>query len=257
MSAFSKIALSLAIAAVAGCNALPLVGADSTQAEPTSTPANDGDGPWLFTDPPLPTFDQKTPRPTEPRASIEMPDCVDWDVQVDEIPGVQPLMRMSWAVVIATFEAYGEPRWNTVGGERPTWEEHTNADYPVTIIRDVRLQVEDYLRGTPAELEGAYVRGGQIGCDAVSYGNMPEFRAGDRAIFFFAPLDIPALGAAPLPQLARVWLLGDDASVLPYSGAGVGTVDELRALLEEVPFTPWPSVRDALPSQAPVSSGAE
>jgi hypothetical protein len=180
---------------------------------------------------------------------LEMPECVDWDVQVEEISGLEPLLEMSSSIAVATFGMYGEPRWNTPGGERPSWDQYTNAEYPVTIIRNVELDVEEFLRGTDAELAGAYARGGQIGCDSVTYTNMPEFTAGDRAIFFFAPLVIQELSPDPLPQLARVWAIEEDGTLRAYSGGGSGlTLDELQAKINEVPFAPWPSQVNASPS---------
>ncbi len=149
-------------------------------------------------------------------------------------PGIEPLIRTSSIVVVATFNGYRDARWNTTSGERPSTTEYVDSSYPVTIVRNVQLATEELLRGAVAELDGAYVRGGELGCDSVSYSNMPEMTAGHRAAFFFSPL--PTAGSREIPQLLRVWPI-DDNNVIT-TDAGAMTLAELREAVENTAYDP-------------------
>ena len=231
-------ALAVIVVSVA-CNRLPIVGgeplptASATLASPSpARTASDGDGPYLYTDPPLPTY-LKTTQATMNNVEWELPDCLDSFVEVDVYPGIAPLVRTSSIVVVAMFDDYGDPRWNTTSGDRPTTIEYLESGYPVTIVRDLRLTTVEFLRGDPSDMSGAYVRGGELGCDSIVYSNMPEMATGYRAVFFGS---LPTAGAQELPQLLRVWPIDDSNVVTTDSGAI--ELAELRDLVENTPYDP-------------------
>lgn len=235
------IGAALLLSFLVACTALPLVGdpGEATSATPDPTHLVDTDGPFLHTDAPLPTYDFKTPRASPTHGEWELPDCYDSEVQVDVYPQVETLVGMSSAIVIATFDGYGEPRWSTVSGERPTTEEYLESDYVVAIVRDVHLDVEAFLRGSEADLSGAYVRGGQLGCDRFTFSDVPELETGDRAVYFVGPLPVAGPGSEPLPLLLRVWWIRDGDVLEPNDGPGAGTtIEGLGDLIERTPFSP-------------------
>lgn len=245
--------VALLLSSILGaCTALPFVGAESGDG-PTSTPEAtrlvDTDGPFLHTDAPRPTYDFKTARATPARSEWELPDCYESEVSVDVYPQVEKLVSMSSAIIIATFAGYGEPRWSTTSGERPTTEEYVESDYVVTIVRDVQFDVDEFLRGTDVELSGAYVRGGELGCDRFSFSNLPDLAIGDRAVYFVGPLPVAGPGSEQAPLLMRVWWIRESGALEPYDGPGVGTLEELTQLIEETPFSPH------VPFASPMETG--
>ena len=54
------------------------------------------------------------------------------------------------------------------------------------IVSHVRLNVEETLKGAPATTVDVVVEGGTIGDLTLSVSDMPEMKAGDRAVFFLA-----------------------------------------------------------------------
>jgi hypothetical protein len=197
----------------------------------------DSDGPFLFTDPPLPTFSEKTARPTEAHGEYPLPECVDWVVQVEMYPGNEPLLRMAAVIVVGKFQGYGETRWNTTTGQRPSSKQYLESGYPITIVRDIRVESVEFVRGSEPALAGAYVRGGRLGCDVVSYDNVPELRPGQRLAFFFS---LPP-GSDPesegRPQLMRVWPIDGQQNFTPATGPSL-TLEELRDLASFTPYAP-------------------
>jgi hypothetical protein len=241
------------------CSALPTIGTAPTPT-PIATESRpaDVDATPRFTDPPLPTFDDKTPGPIATDGPWELPECLDSYQEVDVYPEVETLVGMSSVIAIATFEEYGEPGWSTLTGERPTTEEYVHADYPVSIVREISLDVDDYLRGTDTDLAGAFVRGGELGCDKMEYSHMPELEEGAEAVFFVGPLLVHGLGSQQVPQLLRVWWIYE-GGFQPYYGPGSGmTQEELEEMIQQVPFEPWDPVSSPSPSSssAPTPSGS-
>ncbi|MEP7379105.1 MAG: hypothetical protein ABI725_06020 [Chloroflexota bacterium] len=241
-SATAVIVLVLGAISVSACGSLAFLAAPTGQPvsaspEVSLRPTSDeGNGTPLFTDPPLPTF-EKSPGPHPDRSPWGIPDCINWTWQVDEIRGLERLARISAVMVAGTFGGYGPGRWNTPDGKRPTSEEYLDSTYDVTIVRDVRISVETSVRGAPTDLEGAYVRGGEIGCDSIRYSHIPELEPGSRWLFFLNPGPVGDANSPVLTELLRAWPISAKNVVTTDAGA-LMPLDELDAAVGSIPYTP-------------------
>jgi hypothetical protein len=178
----------------------------------------------------------KFPTGTPDQSSWQLGDCGDWQWQVDDIVGLEPLTRISNLILIATFDGYGDATWNTPDGSRPTSEEFRNSSYDVTIIRGVQMTVDEDLRGTTAEAADIYVRGGTVGCDTIAYSDAQQLLFGSRYVFYGASwVGDPA--GKPRLALIRAWVLDSANSARDEFGQEIALAD-IRTAAESIPYDP-------------------
>jgi hypothetical protein len=204
---------------------------------PTVTPVvGDVDRTPEITDPPLPTY-EKSPNPTPSRSPWTLPDCYNVQWTVAPPTGLTSLGHVAADVFVGDFNGYGEASWTTPDGKRPTTDEVENADYDVTIIRDVEFGVSDLVRGSDADVADAYVRGGSIGCDSVAYDNMPELTPGSRAVYFLMTLPVGERGSPDRHQLIAVWPISADDVITTDAGSPM-TLSDFTEALDQVKYSP-------------------
>jgi hypothetical protein len=206
----SVMLLVLIAIAFGGCSAVGNLNEEPIRL-PSATASSIPVETFLHTDEPLPTH-VKSPPASPDRSPWEIADCVDWDWQVHPVSSIQELTSFSSIVVLATFDGYGGERWNTPHGERPTSEEFLEHGY-ATIVRNVGLGDVSAVRGSERDLTGAYVRGGTIGCDSVTYSQLPELIRGEQYLVFIEPLPIGDATSEVLPQVIEAWRVTGDGRV--------------------------------------------
>jgi hypothetical protein len=214
--------------ALAACSALESLLPGGESSDGTQIPA--------ISNPPLPTY-AKSPETPDRTSSWKMADCVSWEWQVDPIEGLEPLARISDAVVVGTFEGYGPGYWTTADGKRPSSEEFRHATYDITIVRNITFKVEQAIRGSAQDVDGAYVRGGVVGYDSISYSNMPELMLGSRLVLFLAPVRIGSTSSAAQQQVTSAWPVTDDGVATTDAGSPISLVD-LERTVSTTPYSP-------------------
>lgn len=124
---------------------------------------------------------------------------------------VDSLRRDATSVIVGVFGGYGPAIWNTPDGRRPTQASFQSG--PASLVRPIQIDVKGELKGARAMAERAVQRGGESGCDQVSYDGDPVLQDGRRYVFFLVPL-VDNSGAQLDQQLVlAAWPVGPDDRV--------------------------------------------
>lgn len=99
---------------------------------------------------------------------------------------IAELRQATTDTVIGVFGGFGEPRWNTPDGKRPTPEEFR--EKPARLRRSVAIELQGEVRGAREHAARAVARGGTLGCDMMTYEGDPELVEGQRYMFFLLEL---------------------------------------------------------------------
>ncbi len=130
------------------------------------------------------------PSETPPTGSVSLdPDrCFDLTVQSSgEPPTINNLRKTTSDTVVGIFGGYGEPRWNTPDGQRPTTAEFE--EKPARLIRPISIEFQGAVRGPREAASHAVARGGTLGCDTITYVGDPTLVEGQRYIIFMGPIN--------------------------------------------------------------------
>lgn len=86
----------------------------------------------------------------------------------------------SSVIVIGTVTDIGKAQWNTTDGRAPQ-----DPDIEASrVLRLLRLNVEDVVKGTAPSVVTLWVPGGQIGCHGFTMGGFADAQVGRRYVFF-------------------------------------------------------------------------
>jgi hypothetical protein len=142
---------------------------------------------------------------SSPKASA----CLDAIVADQRIkPTIANLSSVNELVALATFDGYGEARWNTVDGLRPK----ALSEMWVAIVTPARFTSEDSIRGDIDGSSGFQVPGGKVGCDRQSVDSAPTLKDGDKYLIFLQ---------APDPQETQVSNAWWVYEAFPVNGDGL------------------------------------
>lgn len=138
--------------------------------------------------------------------------CIVFSVEAGQAADdVNSLRRDATSVIVGVFGGYGPAMWNTPDGHRPTRAEFQSA--PASLVRPIQIDVKGELKGARAVAERAVQRGGERGCDQITYDGDPVLEDGRRYVFFLVPL-ADNVGAQLEQQLVlAVWPVGPDDRV--------------------------------------------
>jgi hypothetical protein len=193
---------------------------------------------------PSPTFEKVPPSGLKPPTSYPIPasNCIVQTSVVDSAPNtMENVAGFSSAVVIGTFDGYGEAAWNTQDGKRPT--NYPEVDIGVLIYRPVGITPDTVLRGSPASGVNARVVGGQVGRDSAHYSDEPILQVGGRYVFFVQPEWDPKNTRSTDPWVIWAWPVNaNDMVQTPLEGeVPVSTLARIVAGTPmTVPPTPMP-----------------
>jgi hypothetical protein len=130
------------------------------------------------------------PSETPPTGSVSLDParCFDLLVQSSELlPTISNLRKNTTDTFVGVFGGYGEPRWNTPDGHRPTAEEFQ--EKPARLIRPISIEFQAAVRGPQEDASNAVARGGTLGCDTITYLGDPTLVEGQRYMFFMGPIN--------------------------------------------------------------------
>jgi hypothetical protein len=130
-----------------------------------------------------------TGNPQRPATNAIAPDgvdCLTMAVETGSVGSIASLRRDATSVVVGTFGGYGNARWTTPDGHRPTREEFQSG--PARLVRPLGIGVNGQIKGARTAAARAVQRGGTTGCDSVTYGNELALHEGQRYVFFLVPL---------------------------------------------------------------------
>jgi hypothetical protein len=109
--------------------------------------------------------------------------CLEKHVQSSRGPQTIDFLRENTtATVVGIFRGYGELRWNTPDGHRPSPEEFR--EKPATVVRSISIEVQEVVRGARESADHAIARGGTVGCDVMTYTDEPALVEGGRYMLF-------------------------------------------------------------------------
>lgn len=149
-------------------------------------------------------------------------------------------------IVVGVFGGYGEAEWNTPDGHRPSAQEVQ--EKTARLIRPISIELKGQIRGARTAAEHAIVRGGELGCDKVTYFDDIPLIVGQRYLFFMLPLlDSEDQRSDKLLVLAA-WPVGkSDVVTTPHEG-DMSLADVKKGIDEGPkpaetpnPNEPWPS----------------
>lgn len=163
---------------------------------------------------------QPTPEPTvEPPAAADGTECGTAYVTSDRAePTIAHRSEASVAVVVATIESIGDPRWNTSDEEPPAIADGIPPRSTV-IYRPVDLAAVDALgidaSGSPI---GARLLGGTVGCYTFVFDGPTVELGGTYAIFLGPSVDAAGGAAGPDPTMMEAWPVRGSAVITPVDG---------------------------------------
>lgn len=135
--------------------------------------------------------------------------CYQLTVSAGQGPETIGELRQSTTdTAIGVFRGYGEPRWNTPDGQRPSPEEVQVKS--ASIVRAITLEVKGTVRGAREDAEHAIARGGTIGCDTFSYPDDTELVEGQRYMFFMIPVSDSEGQPSGEFLVTNAWPIGND-----------------------------------------------
>ena len=173
-----------AVVLLAACTAVP-------GAKPTSTL------------PPASATTAPTPAPSE---------CLVLTVGEGQGPEtIGELRKATTDTVVGVFGGYGEPRWNTPDGERPSPEDFRAK--PARLRRSIAIELPGAVRGARANAAHAVARGGILGCDTMTYEGDPELVEGHRYMFFMVQLNDSEGQPSGDYLVTDAWPIGNDGVV--------------------------------------------
>jgi hypothetical protein len=156
------------------------------------------------------------------------------------------LRKQATNIVVGVFGGFGQARWNTPDGHRPSKEEVR--DTSTVLLRSVAIDVKGQIRGARTAAEHAVVGGGQLGCDSVMYSDDPALTVGQRYIFFLFPILNSKLEPSDDLLVIAAWPVGkSDVVSTPQEGdmslADVkkGIEEGTKPIVGPNPSEPWPS----------------
>jgi hypothetical protein len=146
--------------------------------------------------------------PTE-SASLDPARCFDLTVQPSgQTPTISNLRKTTTDTFVGIFGGYGEPRWNTPDGHRPTAAEFE--EKPARLIRPISIEFQGAVRGPREDASRAVARGGTLGCDTITYVGDPTLVEGQRYMFFMGPITNSEGQSAGDLLVTNAWPIGKD-----------------------------------------------
>jgi len=125
-------------------------------------------------------------------------------------PGIAERLRGADQAIVAT-----------AADVMPTWQQNTHGDQ--LIVSQVLLKVEETLKGVPEDAVRIELEGGTLGGLTLHVSDLPEIKAGDRAVFF-----LDRHGASRVPHLRGLGVLKLDSDNR-VSGSSLH-LDEIRQI---------------------------
>ena len=149
-------------------------------------------------------------------------------------------------IVVGIFAGHGTAEWNTPDGHRPSAQEVQ--EKTARLIRPISIELKGQIRGARTSAEDAIVRGGELGCDKVTYTDDTPLTVGQRYLFFMLPLlDSEAQRSDKLLVLAA-WPVGKSDVVTTRHEGDMSLADVKKGIDEGPkpaetpnPHEPWPS----------------
>ncbi len=138
--------------------------------------------------------------------------CISTNTIVSSVdPTMANLAQFSNAVVIGTFDGYGEAQWNTKGASAPATASERRLG--VWIYRPIKISPTVVLRGSAAAVVNARVKGGMVGCDSAYYSDTPVLKQGATYVFFVEPEWDPGEARSTDPWVLWAWPQNVDGTV--------------------------------------------
>lgn len=170
-----------------------------------------------------------TPSPQPSPSTTD--DCIVISVDGGEAADdINSLRRDATAVVVGVFGGYGPAIWSTPDGHRPTRAEMDAA--PASLVRPIQIDVKGELKGARAAAQVAVQRGGERGCDRLTYEGDPALEQGRRYVFFLVPL-VDNAGLQLDEQLVlAAWPVGPEDRVNTPKDGNL-SLDELKEAVDK------------------------
>ena len=145
---------------------------------------------------------------------------------------------VSSIVVVATFDGFETPRWNTPDGLRPKAPSIHTAD---KIYRPAHVTIKQTVAGpSPASSFAVRVDGGDLGCDHYAYDYSPTLAAGSQYVMFIG-YSVDSAGATTSDlSLVEAWPLSQ-TNVVTTPLEGSLDLATLKSAVAKVPMAPLPS----------------
>ncbi len=173
--------------------------------------------------------------------------CHQLDIPAGQGGGtIGSLRKDATDIVVGIFAGYGPAEWNTPDGHRPSAQDVQ--EKTARLIRPISIELKGQIRGARTAAEHAIVRGGELGCDKVTYIDDTPLTVGQRYLFFMLPLlDSEAQRSDKLLVLAA-WPVGK-SDVVTTAHEGDMSLDDVKKAIDEGPKPPetpnpnepWPS----------------
>ncbi len=123
----------------------------------------------------------------DPALPAASQDCYQIGVEASQAPkAIADLRKDATDILVGVFQGYGEARWNTPDGKRPTPKEVQETT--ARLNRPMSIDFKEEVRGAETASEHAIARGGSLGCDSVTYSDDVPLVVGQSYLFFMLPV---------------------------------------------------------------------
>ena len=134
-------------------------------------------------------------------------------------------------VAIGTVTDVGPAQWNTPDGATPASEEDYDAGH---VMRLVRLDLDQAIKGSAAGPLTVWVQGGKIGCSEFTTDLAPQTMAkGDQLALFLDTITPPQTGMKGVLHPIAIWPV--TAKGIQSPGDGLVSMDRFAALAAAAP----------------------